>query len=199
MSLLTWLRGLALLRYPEMLRFLGEKRLEILLLDGIRKANPTVKLADDLVITAYEPERLQLGKGVSVGSGTVLAFGDEGNGFGRISIGARTWIGQYNNLRACGNGDISIGNDCLISQFCTLVGSNHNIGRGKPIMEQGPDLSQLGITIGDDVWLGAGVTVMPGVTIGDGAVIGANAVVTKDVPSYEIRVGVPACKIGERK
>lgn len=48
------------------------------------------------------------------------------------------------------------------------------------------------VTIGNDVWIGHGAVVMPGVTIGDGAVIGANAVVTRDVPAYQIVVGVPA-------
>jgi len=198
-GLTTWLRALALLRFPEIVHFLGEKRLDLLKVSGIRKVYPTAKLSDELVITAYQPERLLLGEQSTLCSGTVLAFGDESNGYGRISIGERTWIGQYNNLRACSDGDIHIGKDCLISQFCTLVGSNHKIARDKQILEQGPDRSRLGIVIGDDVWLGAGVTVMPGVNIGTGAVIGANAVVTKDVPVYQIMAGVPAVKIGERE
>ncbi|MBP0444995.1 CatB-related O-acetyltransferase [Roseomonas sp. SSH11] len=46
--------------------------------------------------------------------------------------------------------------------------------------------------IGNDVWLGAGVAIMPGVTIGDGAVVAAHSVVVKDVPSYAIVGGNPA-------
>jgi len=52
--------------------------------------------------------------------------------------------------------------------------------------------------IGNDVWLGARVIVLPGVVIGDGAVIGVGAVVTKDVPPLAIMVGVPAKNIGMR-
>lgn len=193
-----WLRALALLRYPETLRFLGERRLEMLQLDSIRQTASGLKLADDLILQAYAPQRLQLGAGVSIGSGTVLAFGDDANGYGTIQIGSSTWIGQYNNFRACGGGDIHIGADCLISQFCTLVASNHRTTRQRLIAAQGPDRDRLGVALGDDVWLGTGVAVMPGVTIGTGAVIGANAVVTRDVPAYEIHAGVPAAKIGKR-
>ena len=46
-------------------------------------------------------------------------------------------------------------------------------------------------TIGNDVFIGANVTVLDGVTIGDGAVIGAGAVVSKDIPPYAIAVGCP--------
>lgn len=48
------------------------------------------------------------------------------------------------------------------------------------------------IKVGNNVWFGAGVTVCPGVTIGDDVVIGAGAVVTKDIPSHSLAVGVPA-------
>lgn len=52
------------------------------------------------------------------------------------------------------------------------------------------------ITIGEDSWLGANVTVMPNITIGKCCIIGAGAVVTHDVPDYAIVAGVPAKQIG---
>ncbi|WP_203258696.1 CatB-related O-acetyltransferase [Hyunsoonleella ulvae] len=53
-----------------------------------------------------------------------------------------------------------------------------------------------GITIGNDVWIGIGATILPGVSIGNGATVGSNTVVTKDVPDYAIVVGSPGQVIG---
>jgi acetyltransferase-like isoleucine patch superfamily enzyme len=55
-----------------------------------------------------------------------------------------------------------------------------------------------GITIGNDVWIAAGVIVLSGVTIGDGAVVMQGAVVTEDVPPYAIVAGNPACLLRYR-
>jgi len=55
------------------------------------------------------------------------------------------------------------------------------------------------VKIGDDVWIGTRVVILPGVTVGHGAIIGASAVVTKDVPPYAIVAGVPAKVVKWRK
>lgn len=54
------------------------------------------------------------------------------------------------------------------------------------------------VTIGPDVWIGHGATLMPGVNVGTGAAIGAGSVVTHDVPDYAIVAGVPARPIRQR-
>jgi tetrahydrodipicolinate N-succinyltransferase len=58
-------------------------------------------------------------------------------------------------------------------------------------MERTPDMFKH-VTIGNDVWTGHNVNILPGVSVDDGAVIGAGSVVTKDVPPYAIVAGVPA-------
>lgn len=58
-------------------------------------------------------------------------------------------------------------------------------------LERTPDMFER-VVIGNDVWTGHNVNIMPGVTVGDGAVIAAGSVVTKDVPPYAVVAGVPA-------
>lgn len=198
MGLRTFLSGLALLRYPELIRDLGRRRSHLVQLAEIRSRFPGCRISDDVLLVAYREDGLWLGSGCSLNQGVILSFGDERDGYGKISIDESTWVGQYNNLRA-GGGDLRIGRACLISQFCTLVATNHACKRAAPIQSQGPDLTRRGVVLEDDVWLGAGVAVLPGVTIGTGAVIGANAVITRDVAAFEIWGGVPARKIGQRE
>jgi acetyltransferase-like isoleucine patch superfamily enzyme len=155
-----------------------------------------VRIADTVQVAGWKPSLLSLEEGVSLGHGTILAFGDETNGFGHISIGEKTWLGEYNNLRS-GGGNITIGSNCLISQFVSLVASGHGTSRHSQIASQSPP-EKRHIEIRDDVWIGAGATILPGIVVDTGAVIGAGAVVTSNVKPYSIVAGVPARQIGER-
>jgi maltose O-acetyltransferase len=93
---------------------------------------------------------------------------------------------------------VEIGSNVLMGAHCVITSSNHRFGnRNKIIWEQG--MAPGKVTIGEDVWLGASVKVMPGVTIGTGAVVGASSVVTKDIPPYGIAVGSPAKVIKYRE
>lgn len=86
-------------------------------------------------------------------------------------------------------GLITIGDRVSMAPRVTLVTTSHpNNSRIRPFAPEktGP------IVIEADVWLGAGVVVLPGVTIGRGAIVGANSVVTSDVPPLHIVAGQPA-------
>jgi acetyltransferase-like isoleucine patch superfamily enzyme len=97
-----------------------------------------------------------------------------------------------------GHGGLRIGNFVRIATHCVLVPANHGFDRlDVPIARQ--PVQALGITIEDDVWIGANSVVLDGVTIGRGAIIGAGTVVTKDVRPYAICVGNPARVIGDRR
>lgn len=198
MSFWSILRGMSLFRNPDFVRFLGAQAMHSSRIAQMRNQFPQSKIAWEVRIVGDPSHRLQLSPGSIISTGTLLAFGDELNGVGRISVGGDTWIGEYNNIRA-GGGDIVIGANCLISQFCTLVASNHSMIRGRPMCEQTSDQHRTGVILETDVWLGANTVVVPGVKIGSGAVVGAGSVVTQSVPDYEIWAGVPAKQIGERK
>jgi acetyltransferase-like isoleucine patch superfamily enzyme len=115
-----------------------------------------------------------------------------------LEIGDSTYIGQFTNIRASG-GEIRIGVKCMISQFVTIVASNHSTALGRPMVEQPWSMDKTGVSIGDDVWIGAGSCILPGVTIGNGAVIAANSVVTCNVESNAIVAGSPARVLRYRK
>lgn len=83
---------------------------------------------------------------------------------------------------------VTIGDNVLIAPNCGFYTATH------PLL---PDQRNTGleyalpITVGNNVWFGGGVTVLPGVTIGDNAVIGAGSVVTRDIPAGVLAVGNP--------
>lgn len=118
---------------------------------------------------------------------------------GRITIGKHTGIGAQTIVQSTHGSPVSLGGDVIIGPRGYLVGGgNYRTARlDVPIWRQGiePDA---GVTVGDDVWLGANVTVLGGVEIGGGSVIGAGAVVTRSVPPRSVARGVPAKVVGSR-
>lgn len=95
--------------------------------------------------------------------------------------------------------DVEIGNDVMMAPNVTIIGRGHVFDSvDKPMIKQG--VTPKGkIIIGDDVWIGRNVTILPGCKhIGKGAVIGACSVVTKDIPQFEIWAGNPAHCIKKR-
>lgn len=104
-----------------------------------------------------------------------------------IAIGARTFVNFH--LTALDVARITIGEDCQIGPNVQLLTPTHPL---EPERRRARWEAAEPITIGDNVWLGGGVTVLPGVTIGDDAVIGAASVVTRDVPAASLAVGNPA-------
>jgi acetyltransferase-like isoleucine patch superfamily enzyme len=194
----TLIRGLRLLRHPSLVRRLGDLWRAEEAIEELRRRNPGARISSDAIFEGWEDASIALANGAQIERGSFFALGEAHNGFGTLIVGERTYIGQNNNFRFGGGVTIRIGADTLIAQFCAFVGANHAVSRGSMIRELGLAADRKGITIGNDVWIGTGVIVLPGVTIGDGAVIGAGAVVTGDVPPFEIRVGNPARRIGER-
>lgn len=79
-----------------------------------------------------------------------------------------------------------------------IFARNHNFSRTDvPMIDQGFQ-DPRPVTIEDDVWIGAGATVLPGRRIGTGSILGAGAVVGIDVPPMSIVAGNPAVVVGTR-
>lgn len=123
-----------------------------------------------------------------------------------VSVGRATY-GPIRLVASGRQGRLTIGSWCSIAGGVTFVmNDEHPLDRVSTypfrVMTLGqrePEaLSRGGITVGDDVWIGFGATILDGVTIGQGAVVGARAVVTRDVGPYEIVGGCPAHVIRRR-
>lgn len=96
---------------------------------------------------------------------------------------------------------VTIGDNCLLAPGVVISTAGHPLD---PVERARGDEFAQAITIGNDVWFGANVTVCPGVTIGDNVVVGAGSVVVKNLPANSVCVGSPAkpiryLKEGERK
>ncbi len=83
------------------------------------------------------------------------------------------------------------GNNVFIGPNCCFTTAEHAID---PEMRKAGIEIAKPITVGDNIWIGAGTTVLAGVTIGNNSVIGAGSVVTKPIPENVVAVGVP-CRV----
>ena len=102
----------------------------------------------------------------------------------KVTLGDNAWIGDDVVIYSLGN--ISIGNDTVISQRSYLCAGTHDY------RSRGFDILSPPITIGDKVWRAADVFVAPGVSIGNGAVVGARSSVLSDLPEMMVCAGSPA-------
>ncbi|MBC7290523.1 MAG: sugar O-acetyltransferase [Actinotalea sp.] len=105
----------------------------------------------------------------------------------QLRIGSRSFANH--GLVALDVAAITIGDDVQIGPNVQLLTPTHPVEPG-PRRDKWEAAKP--ITIGDNVWLGGGVIVLPGVTIGENTVVGAGAVVTKDLPANVVAVGNPA-------
>ena len=113
-------------------------------------------------------------------------------------IGTNITLGRHVHINfdcvILDSAEVVIGDNVLIAPKVCIATPGHNF---PPELRRHTTTRAEGITICDDVWIGAGAVILPGVTVGEGAIVGAGAVVTKDVPAGATYVGVPAGDIRE--
>ncbi|RKF15494.1 acyltransferase [Alginatibacterium sediminis] len=115
---------------------------------------------------------------------------------GPVTIGANVAINHQCSFDG-GRAGIVIGDDTRIANNVKIYAFNHGLSPSKPIWQQ--NNTSLGVTIGKDVWIGAGVGIVDGLEISDHSVVAMGAVVTKPVPPWAIVAGNPAKIIGDRR
>lgn len=136
--------------------------------------------------------RLNRGRNVRISPDASFAHPD------RIWLGDRVRLGARVTLWAGpSTGRIVIGDDCLFGPDVLVTAAGYRFDAGHPVTAQPMD--EATVTLGRDVWVGAGAILLPGATVGDGCIIGAGAVVRGVIPDGAIAVGVPARIVGQRR
>ena len=106
-----------------------------------------------------------------------------------ITVGDRFYANH--NLVITDGARVTFGDHVFIAPNCCITTAEHAIDPEQ--RRAGLEIAKP-ITVGNNVWIGAGTTVLAGVTIGDNTVIGAGSVVTKSIPDNVVAVGVP-CRV----
>ena len=107
----------------------------------------------------------------------------------QISVGKRFFANFH--FTVLDEAKVTIGDDCFIGPNVSIYTACHSTD---PIERNTRREWAEPVTIGDNVWIGGSVTILPGVTIGDNVTIGAGSVVTNDIPSNSVAVGNP-CRV----
>ncbi len=107
----------------------------------------------------------------------------------QISIGKRFFANF--NFTVLDEARVTIGDDCFIGPNVSIYTACHSTD---PVERNTRQEWAKPVTIGNNVWIGGSVTILPGVSIGDNVTIGAGSVVTRNIPSNTLAVGNP-CKV----
>ena len=149
---------------------------------------------------------VRIGRNFTVDGAENITIKDEvkfGNGCDLIASGGKIHIGEecrFNNrvtLNSAVAGRIIFGKKCIVGPNTIIRSANHIVADiNTPIVDQGHEGGD--IIIGNDVWIGAGVIILPNVKIEDGVIVAAGSVVSKSFKSNQVIAGVPARVIKER-
>lgn len=138
---------------------------------------------------------IDLGDHVKIGPYSTLLGAPISNMGEGIRIGANSAVDAYCFLGS--SGAINVGENVIMGQHVCFHPENHNFDRTDiPIRTQGT--TRTGITIEDDVWVGANVTFLDGTYVERGSIIGAGSLVRGRIPAYSVAVGAPARVIRSR-
>jgi len=160
------------------------------------KCGKNLNLMEYSTINALSYDGVEIGDNFTLGKYAMIeCTGVLRNVGNSIKIGNNVGINHYCFIGV--RGDIEIGDNVIFGPRVNIFSENHNFNRiDIPIKEQGVTKDKT--IIGNDVWIGANVSIMSGVKIGNSCIIAAGAVVSKDIEDYSIVGGVPAKLIKKR-
>lgn len=161
------------------------------------RAGRSLILEDGVFINALSTGGVRCGDRVTIARDAMLVctgvVAEKGIG---ISIGNNSAVGAQSFLG--GQGGIQIGDDVIMGPQVKIFSENHVFDSASvPIRTQGQ--RRKGVSIGNDCWIGAGVTILDGVSIGDGCVVAAASVVTESLDAYSVAMGAPARVVKTRR
>lgn len=142
--------------------------------------------------------RVQLTSKISFGKRTVVkSFVIVQTSGGEMRFGRECALSSFSHF-STGAGNVIIGDYVRIAPNCTFIGGTKSTSRRDVKIVEQPEVEPNGITIGDDVLIGANSVILPAARVGTGAVIGAGSLVQGSIPEYAIAAGTPAKVIGYR-
>ena len=146
-------------------------------------------IGSGVVIYFLDPNLIEIGSGCELRDYSILEVG------GRLKIGAGSVVGAYNWFQASGN--IKIGDGVLSGPYTAFVSTEHEKPGNSGALRDTP-LRTGTVTIENNVWIGAHVSVLMNVTIGANTTIGTGSVVTRSIPTGAVAYGSPCRPVSAR-
>ncbi len=149
----------------------------------LTEAGSTVHPSLEFKGRPWSDELFSIGSACDIEQDVFIWFSEDPLVEPRLNVGNRVFIGRGTYLGV--HYPISLGDNTIVGAYSYIISANHRFDtRSMPIRDQG--YSGAPVRVGDDVWIGTHVVILPGVTIGKGAIVGAGSIVNRDIPEYEI-------------
>lgn len=149
-----------------------------------------VTIQENTRIDGYAYEKIILEDNVRIGSYSYITCTSHMSKYGKgLKMGQNSAVGDFTHFGA--SGGIVIGNDVIMGSYISFHSENHNF-QNKEILIREQGVTSKGITLGNNIWVGAKVTFLDGCNIGDNSVVAAGAVVNGHFPNNSIIGGIPA-------
>ncbi|WP_227518814.1 acyltransferase [Acinetobacter sp. ANC 4169] len=189
LKLLNWFSALCRksiynLAFGTQFKYFGRRsKLEIA---GQVKIGKNVYIGDDVSLIVEPGASLIIEDNSFIGESCYIkCFG------GNIHIGRDVSINSKSFLNGCGG--LNIGHSTRIGTQSIMIASNHKFDDPDVLIKD--QITKQGIHLGENIWLGARVTVLDGVNIADNVVVGACSLVSKTITEAGVYVGIPAKKL----